>query len=184
MAGRRCAARLQKARRPWRQHSPGPIRRQGACKPGSVPRAVSRGTDARRQPFISATGCPAAPATNPGLSGRNSPAFAQKSAGARPLFGLAPGGVCRADAVTSAPVRLYRTLSPMPVPFRGHWRYTLCGTFPRPEPKPRPGGRYPPPSFRGARTFLGILTNDAAARPPGANANRGQDDSVNDLRSW
>ncbi len=34
----------------------------------------------------------------------------------RPLFGLAPGGVCYADPVTSAPVRSYRTLSPLPVP--------------------------------------------------------------------
>ena len=30
-----------------------------------------------------------------------------------------------------------------------------------------PGGRYPPPLFRGARTFLAVLTNPAAARPPG-----------------
>jgi len=33
----------------------------------------------------------------------------------RPLFGLAPGGVCRATSVTSGPVRSYRTLSPLPV---------------------------------------------------------------------
>jgi len=29
------------------------------------------------------------------------------------------------------------------------------------------GGRYPPPLFRGARTFLDILSDDAAARLPG-----------------
>ena len=29
------------------------------------------------------------------------------------------------------------------------------------------GGRYPPLLFRGARTFLGLLAKDAAARPPG-----------------
>lgn len=68
------------------------------------------------------------------------------------LFGLAPGGVCHAGAVTRAPVRFYRTLSPLPVPFRGHRRYTLCGTF----PEVSLGGRYPPPLFRGARTFLVI----------------------------
>jgi hypothetical protein len=34
----------------------------------------------------------------------------------RPLFGLAPDGVCRATSVTSGPVRSYRTLSPLPVP--------------------------------------------------------------------
>ena len=44
-----------------------------------------------------------------------------------------------------------------------HRRFALCGTFPR----LAPGGRYPPPSFRGARTFLGEVTSDAAARPPG-----------------
>ena len=33
----------------------------------------------------------------------------------RPLFGLAPGGVCHATSVTSGPVRSYRTLSPLPV---------------------------------------------------------------------
>ena len=31
-----------------------------------------------------------------------------------PLFGLAPGGVCRAAPVTSRAVRSYRTLSPLP----------------------------------------------------------------------
>ncbi len=34
----------------------------------------------------------------------------------RPLFGLAPGGVCHAASVTSRAVRSYRTLSPLPVP--------------------------------------------------------------------
>ncbi len=33
----------------------------------------------------------------------------------RPLFGLAPSGVCHATSVTSGPVRSYRTLSPLPV---------------------------------------------------------------------
>ena len=34
--------------------------------------------------------------------------------GAPPLFGLAPGGVCRAADVTAGAVRSYRTLSPLP----------------------------------------------------------------------
>lgn len=51
---------------------------QGACKPGSVPIAVSpRGPAARGQPFVSAVRCRAAQAANPGLSGRNAPAFAR-----------------------------------------------------------------------------------------------------------
>ena len=32
------------------------------------------------------------------------------------LFGLAPGGVCRADSVTRVAVRSYRTVSPLPAP--------------------------------------------------------------------
>src|SRR3546814_27139 len=40
-----------------------------------------------------------------------------KDAGARPLFGLAPGGVCHASPVASTPVRSCRTLSPLPVRF-------------------------------------------------------------------
>ena len=58
------------------------------------------------------------------------------------------------------------------------WRSALCGTFPKPPSRPKarqvPGGRYPPPSFRGARTFLDLATRScrtcrkgAAARPPG-----------------
>jgi len=39
----------------------------------------------------------------------------------------------------------------------------LCGTF----PGVAPAGRYPAPSFRGARTFLGAFPCDAAARPSG-----------------
>ena len=35
-------------------------------------------------------------------------------AAAPPLFGLAPGGVCRASPVTRTAVRSYRTLSPLP----------------------------------------------------------------------
>ena len=104
-----------------------------------------------------------AQAANPDLSGRNAPAFYS----ARPLFGLAPGGVCHAGTVTRAPVRSCRTLSPLPVRFRRHRRYTLCGTFPRLPPdqvRRSPGGRYPPPLFRGARTFLGLAP--ATAWPP------------------
>ena len=38
-----------------------------------------------------------------------------RRAGSTVLLGLAPGGVCRARHVTAAPVRSYRTLSPLPV---------------------------------------------------------------------
>ena len=70
-------------------------------------------------------------------------------------------------------MRSYRTLSPLPVP--AILRLAIGGILSvalslSSGPKPSPGGRYPPPLFRGARTFLGIDHRepvDAAARPPG-----------------
>ena len=60
-----------------------------------------------------------------------------------PLFGLAPGGVCRATDVATGAVRSYRTLSPLPDPASGpsavcsllHWSsahaaQALPGTLP------------------------------------------------------
>ncbi len=67
------------------------------------------------------------------------------------LFGLAPGGVCRAATVTSRAVRFYRTVSPLPrlntaVCFlwhfpSGHPGRGLPGTVPRwsPDFPPLPG---------------------------------------------
>jgi hypothetical protein len=62
------------------------------------------------------------------------------------LFGLAPGGVCRAVGVAADAVRSYRTFSPLPA----NRRFVLCGTF----PGLAPAGRYPAPFVHGARTFL------------------------------
>ena len=45
-------------------------------------------------------------------------------------------------------------------------RYPFCGTFPN-SAKDEAAGRYPAPFFRGARTFLGEASFDAAARSPG-----------------
>ena len=47
-----------------------------------------------------------------------------------PLFGLSPGGVCRAGPVTRTAVRSYRTLSPLPPPVARGRRFAFCGTFP------------------------------------------------------
>ena len=45
-------------------------------------------------------------------------------------------------------MRSYRTLSPLPVPFRGHRRYTFCGTFPEREAEtPHPAGVTRHPRF-------------------------------------
>ena len=81
------------------------------------------------------------------------------------LFGLAPGGVYHAAAVTVGAVRSYRTLSPLPAAATRAWqpdrRFAFCGTF----PGVAPAGRYPAPCFRGARTFLPPIAREAAVQP-------------------
>src|SRR6185312_8802728 len=100
---------------------------------------------ARRRPFISGA-CRQAPlATNPGGSSGNETGGYEPAA--PPLFGLAPGGVCRAVLVAKNAVRSYRTLSPLP---RQAGRFAFCGTV----PGVAPAGGYPAPCFHGARTFL------------------------------
>ena len=48
------------------------------------------------------------------------------------LFGLAPGGVCRAASVAGSAVRSYRTVSPLPrLKRNAPRRSVLCGTVPR-----------------------------------------------------
>jgi len=47
------------------------------------------------------------------------------------LFGLAPGGVCRAASVAGSAVRSYRTVSPLPrLKRNAPRRSVLCGTVP------------------------------------------------------
>jgi len=81
------------------------------------------------------------------------------------LFGLAPGGVCRAASVAAGAVRSYRTVSPLPRQTRNAPRRSvLCGTI----PGLAPAGCYPAPLVHGARTFLpGALSGlaGAAVRP-------------------
>ena len=127
---------------------------QRPCKPGSV-----RGLSPLGRPFIWDAHCCAPQATNPRASaGSGLPLL---PAAPLRLFGLAPGGVCNAAAVASGAVRSCRTISTLPpasaskgfhperqTPGR---RCLFCCTV----PGVTPGGRYPPPSIRGARTFLG-----------------------------
>ena len=47
-----------------------------------------------------------------------------------PYLALLRVGFAMRTLLPDAPVRFYRTLSPLPVSFRLHRRYTLCGTFP------------------------------------------------------
>ncbi len=108
-----------------------------------------------RQPFLWELPRGSPHATHPGRR--------LETAHARPLLGLAPGGVYHARDVTAPAVGSYPTLSPLPA--ASGWRSALCGTFPRLSP----GGRYPPPCFHGARTFLQRQASlpPAAARPSG-----------------
>ena len=120
------------------------IRRQVACKPGSVPACL-----AAAQAMTIHLECllPGISSDTPGWRPENRPA----ASGYPSLYGLAPGGVYRAVPVTGNAVRSYRTLSPLPRDSRsGHGRFAFCGTF----PGVAPAGRYPAPCFRGARTFL------------------------------
>lgn len=73
----------------------------------------------------------------------------------QPLFGIAPGGACRAVAVAGDAVVSCTTVSPLPVARRS----VLCGAFPR----VAPAGRYPAPLLCGVRTFL----TGEPARPSG-----------------
>jgi len=114
--------------------------RQTACKPGSVLRLTANGW-----PFLWDDGCPSPHATYP--DGYPETDYVPS------LFGLAPGGACRAAPVARIAVRSYRTISTSPpVPQKGATdrRYVFCGAI----PGVAPGGCYPSPCFRGARTFL------------------------------
>ena len=141
-----------------------PISVRGHHKPGSVSATGIVSTSAAVAAIHLLRLLPDGSSSQPGPLGAKRSCL--REGGARPLFGLAPGGVCHAGSVTSAPVRLYRTLSPLPVRFCLHRRYTLCGTFPELGPKALPGGRYPPPLFRGARTFLASRWNTRLPQPP------------------
>jgi len=108
----------------------------------------------------------------PGRLGRRRPAGLL--AGAAPLFGLAPGGACHAVPVTRSAVGSYPTLSPLPAkaPKGRRGRFAFCGAI----PGVAPGGRYPPPFHRGARTFLPLAAGGerATAQPsdPGGQGGR------------
>ncbi len=121
-------------------------KRQAACKPGSVVTAIS-GADGHSS-GMAVTSHLVQPTR---MAGRKPP----WPEGRPSLFGLAPGGVYPADAVTGIAVRSYRTLSPLPrqaaaVCFLWHFpwgrpRRTLSGTmlpwspdFPHPEGRGHP----------------------------------------------
>jgi hypothetical protein len=75
-----------------------------------------------RRPFILDAGCPAPPATYPDGGPRHRLRLCRLrvQSSVPSLFGLAPGGVCRAAGVAAGAVRSYRTVSPLPR------RYATC----------------------------------------------------------
>ena len=99
--------------------------RQTACKPGSVQPVAGP-----VRPFLWSPHRCGLRAANPG--GRAGPPLRQRLSAPRrpPLFGLAPGGVCRAAAVAGSAVGSYPTVSPLPVRPKPAGRSVLCGTFP------------------------------------------------------
>jgi hypothetical protein len=86
-------------------------RRQPACKPGFVWRAVF----ARAMAIPLGRPLPAASSNQPGQrSGDGSKDSSSEKRLASPLFGFAPGGACHAAHVAMRAVRSYRTVSPLP----------------------------------------------------------------------
>lgn len=136
-----------------------------ACKPGSVP-AQAGDDHSSRTPVSGRLARPTRAAVRKQTS--------RRYAGVPPLFGLAPGGVCRAIVVTGDAVRSYRTISPLPprpgldlglaVSFLWHfpWGYprwvlptTLpCGvrTF-----LPDRGSERPPSPLRPSNNIVGLF---------------------------
>ena len=132
---------------------------QRVCKPGSVHPVTGDG-----RPFLSDDAYAPPLATNPS----DAP---ERGAYAAPIRSCSRWGLpcrsCRQDRGALLP-HPFTVAGPKPSPS------ALCGTFPR----VTPAGRYPAPSFRGARTFLDALAHDAAARPSGDTR------STRPLRAW
>ena len=104
------------------------------------------------------------------VSLRRSPAGLRLWSGpfrARPLFGIAPGGACRAVPVARSAVGSYPTVSPSPCPrrrrtfFASSRQTLLCGAF----PGVAPAGHYPAPLLHGVRTFLEPVARPAVIQP-------------------
>jgi len=111
------------------------------CLPDSHPRG--------RWPFIWPACHQTGLAAYPDLLGRSGPVPGKP--GRRSLFGIAPGGACRAETVAGPAVGSYPTVSPLPTGGGSvRRRSVFCGALPRVSP----AGRYPAPSLRGVRTFL------------------------------
>jgi hypothetical protein len=119
---------------------------------GPVSRILSRASTLGRS-FLWDAGCPAPQATYPGvISGRAAPlARRPRPTGSAPIFGLAPGGVCRARAVTRPAGELLPRRFTLTLAAERPRRFVFCGTFPTRLP-----GRWVLPTTApcGVQTFL------------------------------
>ena len=114
---------------------PGPLgSHQPAYKPGSVGKSEAPRLTAiplRRRLPGALSNLPGRPDPDIDLEDRSACA---DTSPAPSLFGLAPGGVCRAACVAAGAVRSYRTVSPLPLMVATkatrERRSVLCGTFP------------------------------------------------------
>jgi hypothetical protein len=105
----------QEASHAWRHRCRGAARvREIASWP--VSRVLSGGEPSATAIHLGLGSLPAS-SNQPGRRLRSCLVAGVASAPVPPLFGLAPGGVCRAASVAGDAVRSYRTLSPLP--FRG-----------------------------------------------------------------
>ena len=142
----------------WQRH-PTRMKEEWIRRP--VSRVLCRPLAETRRSFLWTGPCGTVLATYPEPSGRRRPyriSPARDPYSVLLLAGLAmrplsPGTRC----ALTAPFHPYRAVAP-----RGEGgRSALCGAI----PGVTPGGRYPPPCRRGARTFLDPLAGTATARP-------------------
>ena len=128
---------------------------QPACKPGSVWPAA-RTADVTAIPLVRRL--PGASCNLPERLARTDPAPAPTSF----LFGLAPGGVCRAVSVAGNAVRSYRTVSPLPRPKR-YAAAAVCSLWHCPWGL-APKGSTPPDVIRHRSSMEPGLSSPAAFR--------------------
>ena len=91
-----------------------------------------------------------AQAANPGGRCETHLPLPRRTPARRPCSALLRVGFAMRAALPKPRCALTAPFHPCLSLHAGHRRYALCGTFPR----LAPGGRYPPPLFRRARTFL------------------------------
>jgi len=118
------------------------------------------------QPFLSATHCCAAQATNPGCLGQKQTRHSRWRAA--PIRSCSGWGLPCRFRYRSRGALLPHPFTLAALPKKG---LAVCSLWHFPSASRieihSPGGRYPPSLFRGARTFLDIASDDAAARLPG-----------------